>query len=56
MNELFTNFIQNVEELSEALTIDVIEGRIGARQSLMLRTGILSIPGALLEGMVIKMS
>ena len=41
----------NVEELSEALTIDVIAGRIGTRESLITRIGILSIPGALLEGM-----
>ena len=36
----------NVKELSEAIIIDVIAGKIGTRESLITRIGILSISGA----------
>ena len=39
----------------DALTIDVIVCTIGLRQSLMTRIRILSIPGALLEGINVIM-
>ena len=45
----------NVQVAKEALTIDVIAGRIGVRQSLITRIGILSIPGTLLEGIDVTM-
>ena len=41
--------VGKVEVTREQLTIDVIAGSIGVRQSFITQTGILSIPGALLE-------
>ena len=46
----------NVKEPREELTLDVIAGRIDAIQSLMTRIGMLSIPGALLDGIDAIMS
>ena len=39
-----------VEVTKEVLTMDMIAGRIGARQSSITQMGILSFPGALLDG------
>ena len=43
----------NVEAKREALMIDVIKGSVINRLSLRTRVGTLSIPGALLEGIVL---
>lgn len=45
-----------VEVTKEVLTKDMIAGRIGARQSLIMRIGILSLPGALLDGIDVIIS
>ena len=44
--------VGNMLDSIEVLIIDVITGRIGARQSFKTRTEIFLIPGALIDGIV----
>ena len=48
--------VGNTVEMSELLIIDVIAGHTDGKQSFMTRIGILSLPGALLEGIFVIMS
>ena len=44
--------VGNIQDLIEVLIIDLITGRIGARQSFKTTTEILSIPGSLFDSIV----